>query len=181
MRIFGPLVCSSTSAATATFSSALASAVTFAPSTTRATGSETLAPGSESSFSTLTMSPTATLYCLPPVLTIAYVAVSAAIVPLQSLGARYQWCARGSWVRSHVGPAVVGVSRKTTGPGYVRPAYRVKSPQVTVSAVVGRRARGTHGRAAAMTTAGSGHRSGLFDPLVLVCVVLIRVVGIVVV
>src|SRR5262245_42025935 len=86
MRILGPLVCSSTSPVTATFSRSFASEVTFAPSTTRATGSETLAPGSESSFSTLTTSPTATLYCLPPVLTIAYVA----IVPLRSsLGARY--------------------------------------------------------------------------------------------
>src|SRR2546421_6519984 len=80
MRILGPLVCSSTSPVTATFSSALASEVTSAPSTTRATGNETFAPGSESSFSTLTTSPTATLYCLPPVLTIAYVA----IVPLLS-------------------------------------------------------------------------------------------------
>src|SRR5699024_9362379 len=43
--------------------------------TTSATGSETDAPGSDSSFSTLTTSPTATLYCLPPVLTIAYVAI----------------------------------------------------------------------------------------------------------
>src|SRR6476661_355537 len=80
MRILGPLVCSSTSPVTATFSRSLASVVTFAPSTTRATGSETFEPGSESSFSTLTTSPTATLYCLPPVLTIAYVAFSAAIV-----------------------------------------------------------------------------------------------------
>src|SRR5258705_128442 len=60
MRILGPLVCSSTSPVTATFSRSLASVVTFAPSTTRATGSETLEPGSESSFSTLTTSPTAT-------------------------------------------------------------------------------------------------------------------------
>src|SRR3954467_6410765 len=85
MRIFGPLVCSSTSPVTATFSRSLASVVTFAPSTTRATGSETLAPASTSSFSTLTTSPTATLYCLPPVLTIAYVA----ICPSSSLGARH--------------------------------------------------------------------------------------------
>src|SRR5947208_13287648 len=80
MRILGPLVCSRTSPVTATFSRSLAALVTFAPSTTRATGSETLEPGSESSFSTLTTSPTATLYCLPPVLTIAYVAFSPAIV-----------------------------------------------------------------------------------------------------
>ena len=58
-------------AVTATLASAAASVVTVAPSTTRATGNDTLAPGSDSSFSTLTTSPTATLYCLPPVLTIA--------------------------------------------------------------------------------------------------------------
>src|SRR5262245_31979961 len=77
MRILGPLVCSSTSPVTATLASAAASLVTLAPSTTRATGSVTFEPGSESSFSTLTTSPTATLYCLPPVLTIAYVAIVA--------------------------------------------------------------------------------------------------------
>src|SRR5882757_2059236 len=80
MRIFGPLVCSRISPVTATFASSLASVVTLAPSTTSATGSETDAPASSSSFSTFTMSPTATLYCLPPVLTIAYVGLSAAIV-----------------------------------------------------------------------------------------------------
>src|SRR3981189_429130 len=79
MRILGPLVGSSPSPVTATFSRSLASVVTFAPSTTRATGRETLEPGSDSSFSTLNTSPTATLYCLPPVLTIAYVA----LVPLR--------------------------------------------------------------------------------------------------
>src|SRR6202171_6412371 len=77
MRILGPLVCASPSPVTATLASALASLVTVAPSTTRATGSDTDAPGSESSFSTLNTSPTATLYCLPPVLTIAYVAIVA--------------------------------------------------------------------------------------------------------
>src|SRR5689334_655604 len=143
MRIFGPLVCSSTSPVTATFDRADASEVTLAPSTTRATGSETLAPGSESSFSTLTTSPTASLYCLPPVLTIAYVA----IVPLRLWARATCRYARGSWVRSHVGPAVVGVSRKTTGPGYVRPAYRVKSPQVTECAPCVWRCATAHPRA----------------------------------
>src|SRR6476646_11039942 len=102
MRILGPLVCSSTSRVTATFSRSLAALVTFAPSTTRATGSETSAPGSPSSFSTLTTSPTATLYCLPPVLTIAYVA----IVPLLSgralpVGARAGLGAEPRWARCH--------------------------------------------------------------------------------
>src|SRR3979490_2072549 len=127
MRILGPLVCSSTSPVTATFSRSLASVVTFAPSTTRATGSETLEPGSDSSFSTLSTSPTATLYCLPPVLTIAYVA----IVPLRLWAGATGGGGGGVLGAGHNGPAVVGVSRKTTGPGYVRRAYRVKSPQVT--------------------------------------------------
>src|SRR5581483_10185478 len=73
MRILGPLTCSSTSPVTATFDSLAASVVTSEPSTTSATGRDTFAPGSASSFSTFTMSPVATLYCLPPVLTIAYV------------------------------------------------------------------------------------------------------------
>src|ERR1700682_4701239 len=95
MRILGPLVCSSTSPGTATLASALASLVTVAPSTTRATGSDTDAPGSESSFSTLTTSPTATLYCLPPVLTIAYVAIVACTSALR--GARYRWARVRVW------------------------------------------------------------------------------------
>ena len=41
MRILGPLVCSSTSPVTATLAKAAASVVTLAPSTTRATGSDT--------------------------------------------------------------------------------------------------------------------------------------------
>src|SRR5262249_61203576 len=86
--------------------------------------------------------------------------------------------ARNALVRSRVGPAVVGVSRKTTGPGYVRLAYRVKSPQVTACAraaiagsraprslVVDRRARGTHRGPAAMTAADRGDR-GRFPVLV---------------
>src|SRR5262245_29846671 len=143
MRILGPLVCSSTSPVTASFSRSLASVVTVAPSTTRATGSETLEPGSESSFSTLTTSPTATLYCLPPVLTIAYVA----IVPLRLWARATCGSARDALMRSHSGPAVVDFSRKTTGPGYVRLAYRVKSPQVTARARCAWRGTTDHPRA----------------------------------
>src|SRR5207248_11376339 len=40
---------------------------------TRRAGKLTSVPGAPSSFSTWTMSPTATLYCFPPVLTIAYI------------------------------------------------------------------------------------------------------------
>src|SRR5689334_11810387 len=73
MRIFGPLVCSTSLPVTENFSRAAASAVTLVPSTTSSAWREISVPGSPSSFSTSTMSPTATLYCLPPVLTIAYI------------------------------------------------------------------------------------------------------------
>src|SRR3954469_22672248 len=73
MRIFGPLVCPTTLPTTDTLASLAASVVTSSPSTTSSAGNESSAPGSPSSFSTSTMSPTATLYCLPPVLTIAYI------------------------------------------------------------------------------------------------------------
>src|ERR1700742_1620359 len=73
MRILGPLVWLTTLPVTATLPSASASAVTSVPSTTSSAGKLTSVPGSPSSFSTWTTSPTATLYCLPPVLTIAYI------------------------------------------------------------------------------------------------------------
>src|ERR1700754_5237019 len=123
MRILGPLVCSSTSPVTATFARSFASVVTVAPSTTRATGSDTEAPASSSSFSTLTTSPTATLYCLPPVLTIAYVAIIPLRLWARGIRAAYVWvsdCRRQGLA--------------TTAQGYLRPASRVKSPQVTAHA-----------------------------------------------
>src|SRR4029077_9635480 len=55
--------------------------------------------------------------------------------------------ARDALVRSRVGPAVVGFSRKTTGPGYVRLAYRVKSSQVTACARCAWRRTTAHPRA----------------------------------
>src|SRR5919112_5905956 len=72
MLSFGPLVWATTSPVTVTPASALASLVTSVPSTTRSAGRLTLAPASPATFSTSTTSPTATLYCLPPVLTMAY-------------------------------------------------------------------------------------------------------------
>src|SRR5690606_16452531 len=47
---------------------------TWSPSTSNTAGSDTASPGSPASFSTSITSPSATLYCLPPVLTIAYIA-----------------------------------------------------------------------------------------------------------
>src|SRR6185312_6146069 len=72
MRIFGPLVCSTTVADTVADARASAALVRSSPST-RSTGtSEISSPGLPTIFSTVTTSSTATLYCLPPVLTIAY-------------------------------------------------------------------------------------------------------------
>src|SRR5262249_58274645 len=105
IRILGPLVCSSTSPVTAILPNALASVVTVAPSTTRATGSDTCAPASDSSFSTLTTSPTATLYCLPPVLTIAYVAIVLLNSPASFVWrSATRWCASGSGCGAAMGP-----------------------------------------------------------------------------
>src|SRR6476660_4126349 len=73
MRILGPLVCATTSAVTLTLASASASCVTVSPSTRRIGDRATSAPAAASSFSTSITSPSATLYCLPPVLTIAYI------------------------------------------------------------------------------------------------------------
>src|SRR6476661_5708639 len=73
MMIFGPLVCATTSPETVTSARASALAVTDGPSTRRTAGRVTAAPGSPSSFSISMTSPSATLYCLPPVLTIAYI------------------------------------------------------------------------------------------------------------
>src|SRR6478752_3362099 len=73
MMIFGPLVWATTSPETVTFASASSVAVTEGPSTRSTAGSVIAAPGSLSSFSISMTSPSATLYCLPPVLTIAYI------------------------------------------------------------------------------------------------------------
>ena len=72
MRIFGPLVCSTTLAETVAEASASAAVVRSSPSTSSTGTSEISSPGAPSIFSTVTTSSTATLYCLPPVLTIAY-------------------------------------------------------------------------------------------------------------
>src|SRR5919112_2777906 len=72
MRIFGPLVCSTTVADTVAEASASAAVVRSSPSASSSGTSEISSPGAPSTFSTVTTSSTATLYCLPPVLTIAY-------------------------------------------------------------------------------------------------------------
>src|SRR4051794_19144529 len=173
MRILGPLVCSSTSRVTATFSRSLAALVTFAPSTTRATGSETSAPGSPSSFSTLTTSPTATLYCLPPVLTIAYVA----IVPLLSgralpVGARAGLGAEPRWARCH---------RHQPKDNWSRVRETRLGGQITAghdgSVIVDGRSCGPS-RGATARTAAADRRSG--DVLVVILIVVVRVFVVVV-
>src|SRR5674476_1225766 len=72
MMIFGPRSSRMTSAVTVTLASALASEVTFSPSTSRTAGSCTVEPALPDNRSTTTMSPTDTFSCRPPALTIAY-------------------------------------------------------------------------------------------------------------
>src|SRR5690348_1391881 len=103
MRIFGPLVCSTTLAETVADARASAAVVRSSPST-RSTGtSEMTSPGLPTTFSTVTTSSTATLYCLPPVLTIAYMDAL-----LQS---------SGDVVRGPVGRPGVTASGRSTGRG----------------------------------------------------------------
>src|SRR5204862_4481741 len=73
IRIFGPLVWATTSPVTATLASTAASVTRSSPSTRSTAESDTASPGEATSFSTSITSPSATLYCLPPVLTIAYI------------------------------------------------------------------------------------------------------------
>src|SRR5690349_14522666 len=183
MRILGPLVCSSTSNVTATFSSSLAALVTFAPSTTRATGSETLAPGSPSSFSTLTTSPTATLYCLPPVLTVAYVAIVAVLLMLL-WASRYPlvrlrvWGAEPRWARCH---------RHLPKDNWSRVRETILQGQITAghgrSIVVDRRTGRSRGGATARAPPADTGIRGVTTVAVIVLgvVLIIRVLGVVVV
>src|SRR4051812_28936022 len=73
IRIFGPLVWATTSPVTATLASTAASVTRSSPSTRSTAGRVTASPAAPASFSTSITSPSATLYCLPPVLTIAYI------------------------------------------------------------------------------------------------------------
>src|SRR5690349_11181416 len=73
MRILGPLVWATTSPVTATLASFAASVTRLSPSTSSTADSDTASPGAPASFSTSMTSPSATRYCLPPVLTIAYI------------------------------------------------------------------------------------------------------------
>src|SRR3954465_11608383 len=73
MRHLGPVVCSAPEAGTDALASAPTSVVSLSPSTSSTAGRLISAPGSPSIFSTVSTSSTATLYCLPPVLTIPYI------------------------------------------------------------------------------------------------------------
>src|SRR3954454_13759928 len=115
MRIFGPLVCSTTLAETVADARASAAVVRSSPST-RSTGtSEMTSPGLPTIFSTVTTSSTATLYCLPPVLTIAYMDAL-----LQSSGdvvrSRRGWPGRHGLVPQLPGQ-IIGARRRTPGYG----------------------------------------------------------------
>src|SRR5262249_30708629 len=81
------------------------------------------------------------------------------------LAQRYPLVRERVWVRSRYGPAVFGVSRRTTGQGYVRRGARVKSPQVTVhqsswtGGPAGRAAERRRGRRPPTSAAGSSSAS----------------------
>src|SRR5476651_709202 len=70
------LPCDTTSTETLAPSTRGAPSLTPAPSPTRRTSRSSLAPTSSSSFSTFSLSPSLTRYCLPPVFTTAYIACS---------------------------------------------------------------------------------------------------------
>src|SRR5262245_38438172 len=74
MLILGPLAAATISTVTETLASFFASVVTSSPSTRSTAGSWTLVPGSPSTRSIVTTSPTATFSWRPPVRTIAYTA-----------------------------------------------------------------------------------------------------------
>src|SRR5262245_12373541 len=74
MLILGPLAAATISTVTETLASFFASVVTSSPSTRSTAGSWTLVPGSPSTRSIVTTSPTATFSWRPPARTIAYTA-----------------------------------------------------------------------------------------------------------
>src|SRR5919202_869460 len=104
IRIFGPLVCSAISPDTATLASLAASVTRSSPSTRSTAASVTASPGSPASFSTSITSPSATLYCLPPVLTIAYI----------GRGLPETYAARSCW-RMKLGPGRPGSGPQERG------------------------------------------------------------------
>src|SRR5262245_7711232 len=90
-------------------------------STTSSAGNVSSAPGSPSSFSISTMSPTATLYCLPPVLTIAYIGRNSPATRLL----RKTFGRRGDRVGSHRARARVGPpTRRADHQDTCRPGWR---------------------------------------------------------
>src|SRR5437016_12618438 len=111
MRIFGPLVCATTSPVTATLASFAASVTRSGPSTTSTADSDTASPGEPASFSTSITSPSATLYCLPPVLTIAYI----------GRGLLSLLRADGSWWRAPDGRTTTGRANARRRQAYVIP------------------------------------------------------------
>src|SRR5579875_2661471 len=122
MRIFGPLVWATTSAVTATDASASASWVTESPSTSRTAGRRTSAPGAASSFSTSITSPSATLYCLPPVLTKAYMVGPlltncTELLPKLLKYSPCRWAGATARLATHNGPSDVRAVVQTTAGG----------------------------------------------------------------
>src|SRR5207253_2351354 len=109
-----------TLAVTETLPRASASAMTSLPSTTSSAGKLTSAPGPPSSFSTWTMSPTATLYCLPPVLTIAYIGTEVSCYSTLTGHARPKHTANSTGIQT-------SLDWRTTGPSGWGPNKRLRA------------------------------------------------------
>src|SRR5699024_2439070 len=148
IRILGPLVWSTISPETVTLDRASDSEVTDAPSTTRIGDSDTAVPASPSIFSTLTRSPSATLYCLPPVLTIAYMEGFPLLLGCVGTCGDHTGCA----VFSACSPALTGPDRRFRRPLWSRPRFLARRPSAVTSDLSRLRRRGTAGQ--------TGHAAG---------------------
>src|SRR5699024_7225118 len=148
IRILGPLVWSTISPETVTLDRASDSEVTDAPSTTRIGDSDTAVPASPSIFSTLTRSPSATLYCLPPVLTIAYMEGFPLLLGCVGTCGDHTGCA----VFSACSPALTGQDRRFRRPLWSRPRFLARRHSAVTSDLSRLRRRGTAGQ--------TGHAAG---------------------
>src|SRR6478735_11117731 len=143
MWILGPLVAATTSTVTVALARAALSLVTDSPSTSRRTGSSTVAPGSAWTRSISRTSPTATFSWRPPARTIAYtIEDSALLSALASRGPRRTQHGRTRGPASGRTPGVGTVKGTEAGATRSnRPAARHRSYSVVTGLVALRRRR----------------------------------------
>src|SRR5659263_488654 len=145
MMIFGPRSSRMISAVTVTLASALASEVTFSPSTSRTAGSCTVEPALPDNRSTTTMSPTDTFSCRPPALTIAY-------TTSLLISARRNFLAR-QLRRARLSAKITGVRAAPHEDTPDVPGYGVRCPWSNLVRFFGRRSGGV-GRLHRLDTLG---------------------------